>query len=93
MPMVPSCINPRHDFEVFQEDINKIYDWFTKNFLQANAKKTKAMVISTKHNPYPDLQFHLNNQAIERVKEVLHPRPVFGLFVHFSQKLQHIGNK
>ena len=24
---------------------------------------------------------------------VLHPRPVFGLFVHFSLKLQHIGNK
>ena len=27
------------------------------------------------------------------VKGVLHLRPVFGLFMHFSQKLQHIGNK
>ena len=27
------------------------------------------------------------------VKGVLHPRPVFWLFMHFSQKLQHIGNK
>ena len=26
-------------------------------------------------------------------KGVLHPRPVFGLFLHFSQKLQHIGIK
>ena len=26
-------------------------------------------------------------------KGVLHPRPVFGLFLYFSQKLQHIGNK
>ena len=26
-------------------------------------------------------------------KGVLHPRPVFGLFMHFSQNLQHIGNK
>ena len=26
-------------------------------------------------------------------KGVLHPRPVFGLFMHFSQKLQQIGNK
>ena len=26
-------------------------------------------------------------------KGVLHPRPVFGMFLHFSQKLQHIGNK
>ena len=27
------------------------------------------------------------------IKGVLHPRPVFGLFFHFSQKLQHIGHK
>ena len=27
------------------------------------------------------------------VKGVLYPRPVFWLFMHFSQKLQHIGNK
>ena len=27
------------------------------------------------------------------VKGVLHPKLVFGLFLHFSQKLQHIGNK
>ena len=27
------------------------------------------------------------------LKGVLHPRPVFWLFMHFSQKLQHIGSK
>ena len=27
------------------------------------------------------------------VNGVLHPRLVFGLFLHFSQKLQHIGDK
>ena len=27
------------------------------------------------------------------IKGVLHPRLVFGLFLHFSQKLQHIGKK
>ena len=27
------------------------------------------------------------------LKGVLHPRSVFGLFLHFSQKLQDIGNK
>ena len=26
-------------------------------------------------------------------KGVLHPWPVFWLFIHFSQKLQHIDNK
>ena len=30
---------------------------------------------------------------IDPLKGVLHPRPVFGLFLHFSRKLQHIGNK
>ena len=27
------------------------------------------------------------------IKGVLHPMPVFGLFLHFPQKLQNIGNK
>ena len=31
--------------------------------------------------------------TLNKLKGVLHPRPVFGLFLHFSQKLQHIGNK
>ena len=30
---------------------------------------------------------------VKHFKGVLHPRPVFGLFLHFFQKLQHIGNK
>ena len=33
------------------------------------------------------------NKEINILKGVLHPRLVFGLFLHFSQKLQHIGNK
>ena len=31
--------------------------------------------------------------SCDHFKGVLHPRPVFGLFLYFSQKLQHIGNK
>ena len=35
-----------------------------------------------------------NNTSVDAVfKGVLLPRPVFGLFLQFSQKLQHIGNK
>ena len=33
------------------------------------------------------------NHVLGAIKGVLHPRPVFGLFLHFSQKLQHIDNK
>ena len=32
-------------------------------------------------------------EVLNTFKGVLHPRPVFGLFLHFYQKLQHIGNK
>ena len=31
--------------------------------------------------------------TMKSIKGVLHPTLVFGLFLHFSQKLQHIGNK
>ena len=35
----------------------------------------------------------INQKRANYLKGVLHPRLVFGLFLHFSQKLQHIGNK
>ena len=35
----------------------------------------------------------IHSNYTTKFKGVLHPRPVFGLFLHFSQKLQHIGNK
>ena len=41
-----------------------------------------------------NLKFILKYKTFSLVlKGVLHPMPVFGLFLHFSQKLQHIGNK
>ena len=33
------------------------------------------------------------NVTLNALKGVLHPRSVFGLFLLFSQKLEHIGNK
>ena len=53
------------DLVDFQADIITIHSWFVSNHLSANASKTKAMVIST--NPYPDMEFYLDNQVIERV--------------------------
>ena len=32
-------------------------------------------------------------QYIDEIKGVLHPWPILLLFMHFSQKLQHIGDK
>ena len=55
------------DLADFQPDINTIHSWFVSNHLSASASKTKAMVISTKKNPYPDMQIYLDNQVIERV--------------------------
>ena len=47
------------------------------------------------------IQFHLSKHCISpevkicefSVKGVLHPSAVFGLFLHISQKQQHIGDK
>ena len=39
------------------------------------------------------LKYKFNRFCNRSLKGVLHPRPVFGLFMHFPQKLQHIGNK
>ena len=51
--------------------------WVTHEFV-GNTKNTQSFEF---YNVQPSL------------KGVLHPRPVFGLFLHISQKLQHIGNK
>ena len=48
------------------------------------------MVMSTKLNPYPDLQLHLNNQAIQRVNDITF------LCIRISAKLSwniHIAKK
>ena len=39
------------------------------------------------------ISVNINSQDSVLLKGVQHLRLVFGLFLHFSQKLQHIGNK
>ena len=41
----------------------------------------------------PNGKKYIKTSENKAFKGVLHPRLVFGLFLHFSQKLQHIGNK
>ena len=49
------------------------------------------LISQTTHNPK---DVHLSDiKTLKELKGVLHPRPVFELFFHFSQKLQHIGHK
>ena len=74
-------INSNQDLLNFQNDINKIFDWFSVNFLQANAKKTKFMIASTKQNLHPNLQLHMSNQLIDRVTSITF------LGIHISSKL------
>ena len=54
-------------------------------------KKKKGFALFWTHSVVFCLQLARNTFIY--IKGVLHPRPVFGLFLHFSQKLQHIGNK
>ena len=39
------------------------------------------------------ISLEISNDTLKSLKGVLHPRSVFGLFMHFSQKLQHIYDK
>ena len=55
------------DLAELQSDIDIIHTWFSNNHLTANSSKTKVMIISTKHNPVPNLNLTLNGQPIERV--------------------------
>ena len=63
---------------------------------------TVSVVLNTTQKYSGEFQKRLESATVNHflIKEgwrsfkgVLHPRPVFGLFLHFSQKLQHIGNK
>ncbi len=64
----PICCSS--DLLDFQKDIVTIHNWFKSNHLTAHASKTKAMIISTKKDPYSQLQRFMNNQLIERVCSV-----------------------
>ena len=60
-------ISAPEDLVDFQSDIDSIHSWFCLNHLSVNASKTKVMVISTKKDPFPDLNLTLNGLPIERV--------------------------
>ena len=57
--------------------------------LQTNYKKRQSKNIKTCADKVIDDSVFANFNF----KGVLHPRSVFGLFLHFPQKLQHIGDK
>ena len=70
----------------------------TQYALDANRPRMCRFVLTRCHDHALRVQFvHINDfyNGADRLdlKGVLHPRLVFGLFLHFSQKLQHIGNK
>ena len=52
-------------------------------FSQLNSLTSAFLATAIDHYSY----------ILKTIKGVLHPRPVFGLFLHFPQRIQHIGNK
>ena len=81
------------DLADFQADINTIHSWFVSNHLSANASKTKAMVISTKKNPYSDMQLYLDNQVIERVSSAKFLGILISDSLSWSLYIDHICKK
>ena len=81
------------DFSDFQKDIDAIHNWFCVNHLTANASKTKAMVISTKKDPYPHMQLLMNNQPIERVSCVKFLGIWISSNLSWNDQIDHICKK
>ena len=81
------------DLADFQADINTIHSWFVSNHISANASKTKAMVISTKKNPYSDMQLYLDNQVIERVSSAKFLGILISDSLSWSLYMDHICKK
>ena len=81
------------DLADFQADINTIHNWFISNHLSANTSQTKAMVISTKKNPYPDMQLYLDNQVIERVSSAKFLGILISGSLSWSLYIDHICKK
>ena len=66
--------------------------WISNEVLKLTEDKSKLR--KNRNTPAQDQRYKdLRSEIQRKLKGVLHPRPVFGLFLHFSQKLQHIGNK
>ena len=72
-----------HDHQVWLLEHQTVFKMTTKLF---------PMIFTSSSVLYNILCWDMIN-IVHCFKGVLHPRPVFGLFLHFSLKLQHIGNK
>ena len=56
-----------NDYYSLQDDINKIFNWSTTNFLTLNPSKCKQMLISRKRNHLCDPPLQLGNSILEKV--------------------------
>ena len=76
-----------------QQDFNVILD----DKILDRVKNTKFLGVLIDENLTWKCHIDWISKTLSRnigiIKGVLHPRPVFGLFMHFSQKVQNIGNK
>ena len=68
----------------------RAHTWIT-NFL---TERKQRPVADDNHSQWVQVRSGVpQGTVLGPLKGVLHPRPVFGLFLHFSQKLQYIGDK
>ena len=73
----------------YQENIEYITESSNNKNDRKKRKRDRKVIW---YNP-PYSKSVKTNVGAQFLKGVLHPRPVFLLFMHFSQKLQHIGSK
>ena len=86
---------------IFVADMNVHVEWYEESesiyLISYTASQTFCMeksLIFSKIGQTSESKFlSIFKLILNEFKGVLHPRSVFGLFLYFSQKLQHIGNK
>jgi hypothetical protein len=64
------CVNNEYDVSVLEKDSNALAQWVTENKLNLNARKTKFMLFTNRHNFLPHISVTVADTTIERVNHL-----------------------
>ena len=87
---IQSCLFNNSDIHDFQNDIDFVHSWVTKNYLNFNYNKCKCMVISKKNRPLSNWMPKLGDKAIEEVADYKYLGVIVSSTLSWSNNIQHI---
>lgn len=77
-----------------QSNLNKIVNWFNKNNLTLNIKKTKFMVFGTRYmlENFENVHLHCNNDSLDRVNEYNYLGVTFDPLMSWSEHINQMSS-